>query len=213
MSASGSVKTQTDSALPTIAPSPPSPTRPAIERRSARLLTPPLATTGRVGVHTSRRKQRFGPVGVPSLYASVRTDLLHPSASSRASTSNSSPPSLAQPRADIERSVQRRLLRRLRSRVAFHQPHRGAVGDIDGGHPHKRFRFGDQRDPPTPTNPAATPTEPPPRNMIIRNINDQLCALEAIVLPTREKYKSTLLAAKKPYLALRNHGAEHALIR
>src|SRR3954468_15361408 len=68
--------------------------------RSSRLLTPPLATTGRsVAAVTERSRSRLGPVRVPSRRTSVTTYREHPSASRRASTSNSSPPSEGPPRA------------------------------------------------------------------------------------------------------------------
>ena len=87
-------------AVPTIAPSTPSGTSAAIARRSARLDTPPLATTGAdVRAQTSRSRARFGPRSVPSLSTSVTTYRAQPSASSRSSVSCSSPPSAVQPRA------------------------------------------------------------------------------------------------------------------
>src|SRR3954454_9509339 len=61
---------------------------------------PPEATTGRsVAAHTDRKRSRFGPCSVPSLLTSVTTYRAQPSASSRARTSNRSPPSSVQPRA------------------------------------------------------------------------------------------------------------------
>ncbi len=87
-SASVRVNRPSYSAVPTIAPSTPSPTRPIRARRSSSSVMPPLATTGRsVSAQTSLSSWRLGPCSMPSLATSVTTYLAQPSASSRASTS------------------------------------------------------------------------------------------------------------------------------
>src|SRR6266404_3824818 len=80
-----------------MAPSTPSGTSEAMARRSARLDTPPLATTGAVvRAQTARSRSRLGPRSVPSLSTSVTTYRAQPSASSRSSVWYRSPPSAGQ---------------------------------------------------------------------------------------------------------------------
>src|SRR5690606_42132794 len=73
-SASSRVNALAYRALPTMAPSTPSGTWPAMARRSSSEETPPEATTGRsVAAHTFFSSSRLGPWRVPSLAMSVTT--------------------------------------------------------------------------------------------------------------------------------------------